>query len=325
MLLALGGVHLALLLPASRLSAVRMPHQSVRMAAGPQADAEKWIEEHHGKISKSSGLGGSGWASFSRVSTADREFFVKTSSKNCEQMFYGEALGLRAMHATNTIKIPEVLHFGDSESGSGSYIIMDFLPLGGRADQKVFGRRMAEMHLATPAAKEAQEGKFGFDVTNTCGGTTQPNAWREDWVDFFREQRIGHQVRTAGDASLKKLWAEVLVHTDELRALFEGVEVKPSVLHGDLWSGNVAAVEGEPCIFDPATYYGHHEAEWGMSWCASLGPAFWEGYRELIPEDPGFRKREALYELYHKLNHYNLFGGGYKWESESLMNALMRE
>ena len=85
----------------------------------------------------------------------------------------------------------------------------------------------------------------------------------------------------------------------------EGVEVKPSVLHGDLWSGNVAAVEGEPCIFDPATYYGHHEAEWGMSWCASLGPAFWKGYRELIPKDEGFERRFALYEAYHQLNHYN--------------------
>jgi len=96
------------------------------------------------------------------------------------------------------------------------------------------------------------------------------------------------------------------------------------VLHGDLWSGNVAAVGGEPCIFDPASYYGHHEAEWGMSWCASLGPAFWEGYRELIPEDPGFRKRRALYELYHKLNHFNLFGGGYKSDSLSLMKQLAR-
>lgn len=78
------------------------------------------------------------------------------------------------------------------------------------------------------------------------------------------------------------------------------------------------------CIFDPATYYGHHEAEWGMSWCASLGPAFWQGYRELIPEDEGFRDRAVLYELYHKLNHYNLFGGGYGSDALGLMGQLAR-
>ena len=74
--------------------------------------------------------------------------------------------------------------------------------------------------------------------------------------------------------------------------------MKPSILHGDLWSGNIAAVGGEPAIFDPAVYYGGHEAEWGMSWCASLGPAFWKGYRELIPKDEGFERRFALYEAY---------------------------
>jgi len=76
------------------------------------------------------------------------------------------------------------------------------------------------------------------------------------------------------------------------------------------WSGNIAAVGGKPCIFDPAVYYGH-EAEWGMSWRASLGPAFWEGCRSLIPKDEGFARRFALYEAYHQLNHFNLFGGGY--------------
>ena len=93
---------LALLLPVSRCPRVQMA------ASGPQADAQRWIEEQHGAITKSQGMGGSGWASFCRVSTAEREFFVKTSNKNCEQMFYGEAIGLRAMHATNTIRIPEV-------------------------------------------------------------------------------------------------------------------------------------------------------------------------------------------------------------------------
>ena len=167
-------------------------------------------------------------------------------------------------------------------------------------------------------------------MDNTIGGTPQLNTWSEKtgteaWVAFFRDQRMAYQIELAGEASLSRQWQTTLDATNGLADLFEGVDVKPSVLHGDLWSGNVAAVEGEPCIFDPATYYGHHEAEWGMSWCASLGPAFWEGYRELIPEDPGFRKREALYELYHKLNHYNLFGGMYLGDSLGLMGQLCRD
>ena len=172
-------------------------------AAGAEADAHRWLEANHGAITKASRLGGSGWASFSKVATAEREFFVKYSSKPMEAMFYGEALGLRAMHATSTIKVPEVLRFADSESGSGSYIIMEFLPLGGRGDQETFGRRMAEMHLATPAAAEAKEGKFGFGCRNTIGGTPQPNAWCDDWVEFFREQRIGHQLRTIAQPNLR--------------------------------------------------------------------------------------------------------------------------
>ena len=85
-------------------------------------------------------------------------------------------------------------------------------------------------------------------------------AKRDDWLEFFLEQRIGHQLRMAGDVTLRDEWGKVCQATGDLRSLFEGVEVRPSVLHGDLWSGNVAAVEGEPCIFDPASYYGHHEA-----------------------------------------------------------------
>jgi len=257
------------------------------------------------------------------VEGADRSFFVKSSSRPCDIMFLGEALGLRAMHASKSVRIPEVLHYGDGDSG-GSFIVMEFLRLSGRADAKLFGRKMAMMHLATPLAEEAQQGKFGFDVPNTIGGTAQPNAWSDDWVAFFREQRIGHQVRLASDSRISKAWKLALQTTDDLHKLFDGISVKPSVLHGDLWSGNIASTGGEPTIFDPATYYGHHEAEWGMSWCASLGPSFWEGYRELIPKDPGFADRAVLYELYHKLNHYNMFGGGYYTDSLGLLGQLAR-
>ena len=107
----------------------------------------------------------------------------------------------------------------------------------------------------------AQSGKFGFAVNNTIGGTPQPNPWTDNWVEFFREHRLRHQIRLANDANLTRMGDTLASKLDKL---FEGIEANPSVLHGDLWSGNIAAVDGEPCIFDPATYYGHHEAEFGM-------------------------------------------------------------
>jgi len=297
---------------------------------GVMDDAEKYITDNFGPIKSRRGMGGgSGWASLTRYSAdnARCDFVVKASgSRPLESMFLGEALGLRALRASGSMAVPEVFAFEDSFSG-GSYMIMEYMEMSGRPDPETFGRRMAEMHLAEPLSKEAKDGRFGFTVDNTIGGTPQPNTWTatggtDAWVEFFREKRIGHQVRTAGDPRIRKEWEATLDATNGLADLFECVDVKPSVLHGDLWSGNIAGVDGEPCIFDPAVYYGHHEAEWGMAWCSSFPPAFWKGYRELIPKDEGFSRREALYECYHKLNHYNLFGGGYRSSALSLMSNV---
>lgn len=218
---------------------------------GINQDAEAWISANIGPLERSSRMGGSGWAAFMRVAVKGdkREYFVKTSSRPSDLMFLGEALGLRAMYAANAVRIPEVLHYGDGMQG-GSFIVMEYLPLGGRADPKEFGRLMAKMHLAEPSAPEAKAGQFGFAMANTCGGTIQPNRWDDDWVRFFREQRIGHQVKTAADAHMSKQWQIVLEATDDLEKLFVGIrgQIKPSVLHGDLWSGNMACAEGQPCV-----------------------------------------------------------------------------
>ena len=305
--LALVG-HAALVFPTGRALTGRPLATQMRM--GIAEDAEAWITENMGKITSKRGMGGgSGWASLTRytVEGARCDLVVKASgTKNLERMFLGEALGLRALRASGSMAVPEVFAFNDGTT-AGSYFVMEHMDFSGRPDPALFGRCMAQMHAAEPLAPEAREGKFGFVVDNTCGETPQPNGWTSGtgtaaWVEFFREKRIGHQVRLAGDPRMRKEWSRVLEATDNLESLFEGVDVKPSVLHGDLWSGNIAAVNGQPAIFDPAVYYGHHEAEWGMSWCASFPPAFWKGYREVVPEDQGFHRREVLYELYHKLS-----------------------
>ena len=163
----------------------------VASAAAPGSIAD-WIERNldFGEVTSSRGQGGSGWAEFTTYDTSSgKKLFVKTSRRDAE-MFIGEGHGLRAMHATNTLVIPEVHHAGATPEGcrdGNSFIVMDYLNFGARGDQAEFGRQLARMHKAEPAVEEARRGQFGFTVNNTCGDTPQPNGWMDDWVDFFRE------------------------------------------------------------------------------------------------------------------------------------------
>ena len=192
-------------------------------------DAEKWITDNIGPIKSQRGMGGgSGWASLARYSVEgfDKDLVVKASgSKRLEQMFLGEAKGLQALRASGSMAIPEVFAFEDGFDG-GSYIIMEYMEMGGRPDPEAFGRAMAEMHMAEPRDDEAKAGKFGFVVDNTIGDTPQPNGWTSGtgtaaWVEFFREKRIGHQVRLARDSRMRKEWERVLDATNNLESLFE--------------------------------------------------------------------------------------------------------
>jgi len=246
-------------------------------------------------------------------------------------MFKAEAAGLDAMRATGALRIPRVFGCGATTAG-GSFIVMEHLDLGGgrgsRPSQRALGEGLARMHLAPPSHPEAAAGAFGFAVDNTIGGTPQPNPWTDDWPAFFAEHRLHHMLRLLGRPALTAPGEAVAARLEDI---FEGVVVRPALIHGDLWSGNISAVRGgddsgrgEWAILDPACYYGHHEAEWGMSWCAGFSPDFWAGYRSLIPEDPGFAARARLYEAYHKLNHGVLFGGGYIGDAQGLLEGLAR-
>lgn len=166
--------------------------------------------------------------------------------------------------------IPEVYHVGDCPSsdtgrGGGSFILMEYLNFGrSSSSQRDLGHALARMHLSTPCNPKAKEGYFGFDVDNTIGGTPQPNPWEKDWVSFFKTHRIEYQLQRAGDPTLSRLGKTLC---DNLHVFFPPeMDITPSILHGDLWSGNIASVDGKPSLFDPACYYGHHEAEFGMSW-----------------------------------------------------------
>lgn len=323
---------IGLALVASVRALVAPSRRCITMGGGDGCVKDWFVASGRGAVKKSGGsLGGSGWASTGKWVTDDSEFFVKQSSKANAAMFAGEAAGLTAMRlaaeatavdGAPALRIPEVFHSGDYDDGRGSFIVMEFLEMGRGGDMADFGRALARMHLAAPdasTAAEAAAGRFGFCVDNTIGATPQCNAWSDSWIEFYRDQRLDFQINRAGDASIDRLWRDLKPRIGEL---FDDDEViEPCILHGDLWSGNIGTARGAPSIFDPACYFGHHEAEWGMSWCASLGGGFWKGYREIIPEAPRFQQRRPLYEAYHYLNHYNLFGGGY---SNSAYQSLER-
>ncbi|KXZ53452.1 hypothetical protein GPECTOR_7g1351 [Gonium pectorale] len=300
----------------------------MELAGHPGANA--WIEENlgSGPVVKESFVGGSGWSSAYTVETRDGlKLFVKTALGRDEGMFKGEALGLQAMYDTNTLRIPKVYHYGllggaagPAGGRGGSFIVMEYLDMrAGRLSMEALGRRLAQMHLAVPKDGNAAAGRFGFPVDNTIGGTPQANGWSDDWVAFLRDRRLAPQLRLTGDSKLQRLGDKLCAKLD---SYFEGIEVRPSVLHGDLWSGNIGAVGDEPTIFDPATYYGHHEAEFGMSWCAGFSQDFWRAYHELIPRAPGFEQRADIYRLYHYLNHLNLFGDGYYSQCAAILQRL---
>lgn len=261
------------------------------------SDATRWVETHLnvGRVQRTRGHGGSSWAAMHVLEMeGGKKLFLKTSRDGAAglEMFQGEAMGLNAMHHTQTMCVPQVHHVDLAEGSNESYILMDFLEFGGRGSQQDFGRRLARMHLAEPMSEEAKQGRFGFPVNNTIGGTPQPNPWMDNWVEFFRTQRLQHQLRLAQDGELSKLGDKLC---NKLEDYFDGIDVKPSTLHGDLWSGNIASCNGEPSVFDPACYYGHHEAEFGMSWCAGFTSAFWNGYRELIAK---VRKLWTIHAVY---------------------------
>ena len=256
-----------------------------------------------------------------RYSTESENFFVKINKDTAVHMFEGEARGLEALYEASCVRVPKVFFCGELPSG-GSFLVIEHISLkpAGEFAQRDLGENLAKLHL-TP-----QESRFGFHVDNTIGTTPQINTWTEDWVAFFSRFRLQYQLDLAfqqfGDEGLRKYGNKLL---DRLPVYFEGLNIFPSLLHGDLWSGNMAADEkGRAVIYDPAVYFGHHEAELGiMGMFGGFTDDFYNAYHERIPEAEGYKERHELYKLYHYLNHLNLFGNSYYSSCISIMRDLV--
>jgi fructosamine-3-kinase len=169
---------------------------------------------------------------------------------------------------------------------------------------------------------QGQNQRFGWERNNTIGSTPQINTWSENWADFFAEHRIGYQLKLAQRRSGH--FPDTTKVVTKVRDLLVNRKPQPALVHGDLWSGNAAILDsGEPVIFDPATYYGDREVDLAMTELFGGFPTvFYQGYTEISSLAEGYQQRKILYNLYHILNHFNLFGGSYAAQANQMINQL---
>jgi len=246
-----------------------------------------------------------------------QQYLLKTQSGRVAANTYRiEFNSLSLLSAAKALRVPQGLVYGED------FLVMEYIQPGDRAAdwEETLGRQLAMLHLNT------RGDDFGFACDNYLGTTVQMNDWQSSWLDFWREQRLGKQLQLyaerAGKNALTVKGDRLMQTLDNLLATVQ----EPAVLlHGDLWSGNAMADQkGQPVIFDPAAYYGHREAEFGMMRLfGGFGPRCEAAYQEIWPFEAGYEARFRLYQLYHELNHLNLFGHSYYAACMASMDALL--
>jgi fructosamine-3-kinase len=263
-------------------------------------------------------VGGGDISSAWRVRADDHNVFLKTGAASAYEMFLAEAEGLRELAHANAVRVPKVL--GCVSSGSESILALEWVDfeIAGPAEERLLGEQLARQHRQTAE-------RFGWHRDNTIGMTPQINTWSDDWVRFLTERRIGYQLELAEEngytGQFQSIGRQLL---DNVGYFFSGYWPEPSLLHGDLWGGNWAATGGQPIIFDPAVYYGDRESDIAMTRLfGGFGEPFYDAYQAAWQMAPGHEKRILLYQLYHVLNHLNLFGGSYLGRAKDIMYRLI--
>lgn len=274
-----------------------------------------WLGEHgYGEVTSTDPVGGGCINNGVRLTTdAEATFFAKLNAQAPEDMFVREAEGLQALSVHDGPRIPTPYLAG------AAFLLLEDLDPGPRQSGYwvTFARQLAALHNHT-------NDEFGFEHDNYCGSTPQPNAWTLDGYEFFRVHRLEYQARLAHSSGL--LSTLDLQRVEALSSRLPGlVPAQPaSLIHGDLWTGNAeTGPEGEPALIDPAAHYGWAEAELAMTTLFGSFPAeFYRAYEQARPLEPGWRHRLPLYNLYHLLNHVNLFGRSYLPQVQRILNQF---
>ena len=276
---------------------------------------------HAFSIKNQQRIGGGSINTACRIDDDGQSYFVKLNQADQLDMFVAEADGLRELAGAHAIRVPSPVCYG--EAAGRSWLVAEFIAFGrGTGDSaQLLGQQLATMHGHTSK-------QFGWRRDNTIGSTPQQNFRTDNWVDFYRERRLRFQfelVARNGFSGLLQTKGERLM--ESLGVFFTSYMPEASLLHGDLWGGNRAFdATGQPVIFDPAVYYGDREADIAMTELfGGFGADFYAAYREAWPLDAGYSVRKTLYNLYHILNHANLFGGGYASQAENMIDQLLAE
>lgn len=242
-----------------------------------------------------------------RINTRQRKFFLKyNDSSHYPAMFEKEAVGLKLLKSAGEMEIPEVLL--TDQAGNYAFLLLEYIESGREQPDfwEEFGKRLAALH-------SHKSDRFGLDHDNYMGSLYQHNDFHDNWAEFFIQQRLERQVKLARESgritrSLVSAMERLYNRLDEIFS-----ETTPSLIHGDLWSGNfMVNHRGMPCLIDPAVYYGHPEADIAMTTLfGGFSERFYDAYNAHNPLEKGWRKRLDYYNLYPLMVHVNLFGEGY--------------
>lgn len=285
--------------------------KAIQHATGSVSSLDQVTEIRGGSISRAF-----------RLVAAGRRWFLKLNLASCHEMFAAEADGLDALGDCSAIRVPRVIAHGTA--GSNAYLLLEYLelfPLRAGDSSREAGHALAEVH-------RIEGRRFGWHRDNFIGSSPQCNEEDSDWSRFFAGRRLAPQIQEARKRGFKgRFIADGERLVEKLLALFVGYTPKPSLLHGDLWSGNAALdASGKLALFDPAVCYGDRESDLAMMALFGGFPAHMlVAYKEAWPLESGFEERETLYQLYHILNHMNLFGSGYQPQAERMIGALLAE
>ncbi len=273
------------------------------------------------KLIKAQALAGGDINAAYRLQAENRSFFVKLNRPDRFAMFEAEAAGLQALAQTQAIRVPKLVVCG--KTADHAFLVLEHIALNNlnSRSEQLLGQQLAQLH-------RQKQAYFGWHRDNTIGSTRQVNGQYHDWIAFWQQQRLGHQLSLAADQGydgrLQSLGEKLCA---DLKPWFSGYQPQPTLVHGDLWGGNVAADEqGNPVIYDPACYFGDRETDLAMTELfGGFGAAFYQAYQAVYPLAPGYANRKTLYNLYHILNHLNLFGQSYLHQAENMIARLLSD
>lgn len=251
-----------------------------------------------------------------------RVYFVKSNRPQLLNMFEQEVAGLQALQAAGCIRVPQPITSSMTRDGQRAFLVLEWIEPGRErsGSSEEFGRSLAQLH------QQATAPQFGFNADNYIGSTVQRNDWQKDWCEFWRQSRFGFQFQLArengyADSEFNRLADQVMDATETV--IGEPAE-PPTLIHGDLWSGNYLYDQGGNAVLvDPAAYYGRREAELAMTrMFGGFDSYFYQAYDERWPLAPNAAERIDFYQLYHVLNHLNLFGSSYRSQCLTLLKRF---